>query len=369
MAELTVEEILGPEGLLARRIPGFEFRHEQMEMAEAVADALARHQHCLAEAGTGVGKTFAYLAAVLPHLKKRKTILSTHTIGLQDQLTEKDLPTLKAALPEAPFTSAVLKGMGNYLCLQNLDGAAQLGLFDPDSARRLNEWARQTETGDVAELGQTLPGWQEVCATSESCRRQRCPYYDRCFLFRAREKAASADLVVVNHALFFSDLLLRAVDPGLSLLPDYDVVIFDEAHHLEDVAGRCYGVEFSNYRVSYLVSRVGRLHGVDVPLAALERLDQANRRLFDLFLDAGRDECFLDEALELAGRGPVVEAAQTLITELENVGTALLRAARDVPDPNARARVEGYARAARNQREELQAIFGTPPEGPAKRCP
>ena len=240
---MNLDEILGPRGLLADRIAGFEFRREQLEMAEVVATGLGEGGHVLAEAGTGVGKTFAYLVPTLLHQRRqRKVVLSTHTISLQEQLIDKDVPALRAALPEIPFRVALLKGMGNYLCLQNMDAAARLDILEGDEFQRLRLWAAETATGDQSELDFSPAGWGEVCATAESCRRHDCHYHERCFLYRARRDAAAADLVVVNHALFFSDLALRSVDPQLSLLPDYSAVVFDEAHHLEEVASFGQGI-------------------------------------------------------------------------------------------------------------------------------
>lgn len=354
---MNVQDLLGPEGPLAKRTPGFEFRHQQVEMAEAVALALLEQTHCLAEAGTGVGKTFAYLLPAVWHrCGEEKVIISTHTIGLQEQLIQKDIPAIREALPERPFRAAVLKGMANYLCLQNVDGAAQLGLFDGDDFLRLQEWISVTATGDVSELGTAFPGWSDVCASSESCRRKECPYFDRCFLYQARREAAASDVVVVNHALFFTDLALRALESGATLLPDYGVVILDEAHHLEEVASQAFGLEFSNFRVVALLSRLQRLRGVDLDWDALAQLEEANRRLFGLLDQVERQECFLEEAVEVIGADEWAEAVQALANRLSETQQNLTKAARDVPDEMARARVEGYARRAGVLAEELLAI-------------
>ncbi|MBI3945232.1 MAG: ATP-dependent DNA helicase [Armatimonadetes bacterium] len=354
---MNVRDALGPGGTLAARWPRFEFRREQLAMAEAVAQALAEGTHCLAEAGTGVGKTFAYLLpALLSRRDGGKVVLSTHTINLQEQLTQKDIPAIREALPDRPFRAAVLKGMGNYLCLQNADGAARLGLFEADDFQHLQEWAAVTATGDVSELGATFPGWSEVCASPDSCRRRECPYFDRCFLYQARRDAAAADVIVVNHALFFSDLALRALEAGSALLPDYDAVVFDEAHHLEDVASQTFGLAFSDFRVTALLSRLRRLRGVDLDLDLLNRLDAANRRLFGSLGVVRRQEFFLAEAVAAIGADEWAEWVQALANRLGEVQTGLARAARDVKDEMARARVEGYARTAGTLDEELRAI-------------
>lgn len=327
-------------------------------MAHAVAAALTERSHCLAEAGTGVGKTFAYLVPALLLLRgNRKAVVSTHTINLQEQLTQKDIPALRSALPELPFRSALLKGMSNYLCLQNMDGAARLDLVVGDDYARLSQWASHTATGDLSELGFTPSGWGEVCASAESCRRHECRYFDRCFLYQARRDAAAADLVVVNHALYCSDLALRQVDPALSLLPKHDAVLFDEAHHLEEVAGRAYGAECSSYRVTMLVARLRRLRFAAPNPRALDRLEDANKLLFDMLAQGSRPESVLQEALADCGAGNVAAAADDLASRLEWAAETLTESARDVPDEDARAHVEGYGRTATRIRDELLAIL------------
>ncbi len=357
----SVRSILGPQSLLSERATGIEFRREQLEMASAVAAALAERRHCLTEAGTGVGKTFAYLVPALLHLReKRKVVISTHTISLQEQLTQKDIPGLHEALPEFPFRAALLKGMGNYLCLQNMDAVARLGLFTNDDLHRLRLWASETATGDVGELDFACPAWNEVCASAESCRRKECPYFDRCFLYQARRDAAAADMIVVNHALFFSDLALRQVESAASLLPEYDAVVFDEAHHLEDVATRVYGAECSNYRLVSLTSRLRHLRQLDIDPAALRRLDDANRHLFDLLAGVHRQEFFLEEAMEVCGRAALEDATDVLASDLERLAGDLGAAARDLTDEMVKGRVEGYARVAGSLREDLRAIIYNP---------
>jgi len=368
MALSSVKDLLGPRGTLAERIRGFEFRREQLEMAEAIAASLAEGSHVLAEAGTGVGKTFAYLVPALLYLRHgRKVVLSTHTINLQEQLLEKDVPLLRDALPDRSFRVALLKGMGNYLCLQNMDAVARLDLLEHEEWQRLRLWAVETATGDVGELDFSPTGWGEVCATAESCRRHECPYFERCFLYRARHDAAAADVVVVNHALFFSDLALRGIDPQLSPLPDYTAVIFDEAHHLEEVASRAYGVEFSSYRVHSLLSRLRRVRHASLDGGLLQRLDDANRELFDLLSSTSRSELFLEEAAAECGPAAIEAAASELGARLGTLRDHLTAAARDLPDEMARAKVESYAATADRLRGDLLAIcFGVERAAPSE---
>ena len=238
--------VLGPRGALAAALDGFEPREEQLTMARAVEGALAERRVLLAEAGTGTGKTLAYLVPAIA--SGRKTVVSTATRTLQDQLFLKDLPLLRQGVGMA-FEAALLKGRQNYLCLLRLERvgqASQPGLASLEEVGQLDQiraWAEHTESGDRAELDlpESLPLWGRLTTTSESCLGSRCPLYASCFVTRARERAASADVVVVNHHLYFADLALRSGEAGEGVLPDHEVVIFDEAHALEDAAVSHFG--------------------------------------------------------------------------------------------------------------------------------
>src|SRR5581483_8109978 len=248
----TVGEILGPGGLLARALPGYEPRPSQVEMAERVAEALASRRPLIVEAGTGTGKTLAYLVPAI--LSGMKVVISTGTKNLQEQIYRKDLPLLAAELPQ-PFTAACMKGISNYLCLRRFGEhdtrEAARGAID-STLDQIRAWALATETGDRAELPELsddAPIWREVSATAETRLGTRCPHFERCFVTQARRRAQSADLVIVNHHLFFADLALRAAWPQAQLLPAYEAVIFDEAHQLEDVASDYFGVGVSSLRL------------------------------------------------------------------------------------------------------------------------
>jgi ATP-dependent DNA helicase DinG len=249
---LDVEAVLGPHGALAARAPGWELRTAQVQMARAVARALEHGGHLLAEAGTGTGKTMAYLVPAV--LSGKRVIVSTATRTLQDQLFLKDIPLLQSA--GLSFDAALLKGRANYLCLHRLELFEQQPLFpSPEEARPWNafrSWARKTTSGDRAEadVPDAWGTWTQLSTTSDNCLGSRCPDFEDCFVTRARETARSADIVVVNHALFFADLALRARgdELGLSVLPAYDAVVFDEAHTLEDVATEHFGVSVSSAR-------------------------------------------------------------------------------------------------------------------------
>lgn len=247
---------------LASALPGYELRPQQLEMAQLVAAGLREEKHVVAEAGTGTGKSLAYLVPALywAYEHGAKVIVSTGTIALQEQLIYKDIPFLREHL-DVPFTAELAKGKANYLCLLRLDERLeeQKGLFDDDELDRIVEWARETETGDKAELP-FVPGqvWDDICA-DESCTGKKCRYHQGCFYYAAKKRLEGARLVVCNHALFFTDMKLRLQTGGAAgVLPPASAVIFDEAHHLEDVAVGALGVEVSNFRLPWLARRLRR---------------------------------------------------------------------------------------------------------------
>lgn len=245
-------------------------------MAEAVEQALRQGQHLLAEAGTGVGKSFAYLVPAIQYVTAeaaqpagdeeaprpaRRVIISTHTISLQEQLLHKDLPLLRSVFPEE-FTAVLVKGRGNYLSLRRLKMAQERGrslLADREELEELGRiagWAKQTSDGSLSDLPfrPQVAVWDEVASDHSNCLGRNCPHHRDCFYFRARRRMYHAQILVVNHALFFSDLALRRV--GASILPPYDAVIFDEAHTLEAVASDHLGLNLSSGQVQYVLSRL-----------------------------------------------------------------------------------------------------------------
>ena len=259
-------EVFGPEGLIARAHPEYEHRPGQIEMARAVMRAFEEKRHLIVEAGTGTGKTLAYLVpAVAAALGGNgRVIVSTGTKNLQEQLMEKDIPFLQSVLPR-PFAATYMKGRSNYLCLNRLARAQSApvleGLDEVDYFEEVCHWSRQSETGDRAELSnlpESLSFWRHIDARSESCLGQKCPDFDACFITRMRNRAQEADIVVVNHHLFFADLSLRNGNYG-SVLPDYTAVILDEAHLVEEVASEYFGAQVSNYQIDDLVRDLGAL--------------------------------------------------------------------------------------------------------------
>src|SRR5205085_4514920 len=266
-------------------------------MAARVEDALAHGRALLVEAGTGTGKTLAYL---LPAARSGlKVVVSTATKTLQEQLADKDVPLLKALGVDAKV--AFLKGRQNYLCLLRFDQFMRNPTFAVREEAALFEgiadWAQTTQTGDRAELSglpENLASWRDLSASADQCIGQKCQHYDRCFVFRMRRQAADADVIVVNHHLFFADLALRsssAGDAGTAVLPKYDAVVFDEAHAVEEVATEHFGAQLSSFRVGELARDA--LRSLQDRPERVEALGLATRLLRE-----GRD--FFDVAVESA---------------------------------------------------------------------
>ena len=258
-----MEEVFGPDGLIAQAHPEYEHRPGQIDMARAVMRAFEERKHLIVEAGTGTGKTLAYLVpAVAAALGGRgRVIISTGTKNLQEQLMEKDIPFLQSVLPKS-FKAAYMKGRNNYVCLHRLGRAESSpvleGLEEVDYFDEVTHWAKSSATGDRAELSnlpESLSFWRHVDARSETCLGQKCIDFDPCFITRMRERALDADIVVVNHHLFFADLALRNNMYG-TVLPDYSAVILDEAHMIEDVASEYFGSQVSNYQIDDLIRDV-----------------------------------------------------------------------------------------------------------------
>ena len=261
-----MQEIFGPEGLIAQAHPEYEYRPGQIDMARAVMRAFEEKRHLIVEAGTGTGKTLAYLVpAVSSALAGNgRVIISTGTKNLQEQLMEKDIPFLQNVLPSR-FNATYMKGRSNYVCLHRLaraeDSPVLEGLEEVDYFEEVALWAKQTHIGDRAELAtlpESLSFWRHIDARPDTCLGQKCPDFDPCFITRMRDRAREADIVVVNHHLFFADLALRNGNYG-SVLPEYTAVILDEAHLIEDVASEYFGSQVSNYQIDDLVRDLGIL--------------------------------------------------------------------------------------------------------------
>ena len=259
----SLYSLFGPGGVLARAHPQYEFRRGQLQMAEAVEQTLREGRHLIVEAGTGTGKTLAYL---LPAIRSGKRIVvSTGTKNLQEQLFYKDIPFLQQALfprGEGELRVCYMKGRNNYLCRQKLyDLTAQPvlnGLEEIEQFRAIAEWEKDTPTGDRAEvkvLPETAQLWAKLDARSDACTGQKCPQFDRCFITEMHRRAAESDIIIVNHHLFFADLAIKQLAeaaPEAGILPEYAAVVFDEAHELEEVAGQYFGISVSDLRTDEL---------------------------------------------------------------------------------------------------------------------
>jgi ATP-dependent DNA helicase DinG len=250
---LELEDIFGEGGPLQRALPGFNVRRQQVHMAERVAAALARREILTVEAGTGTGKTFAYLVPAL--LSGARVLVSTGTRTLQDQLYAKDLPLVGAALGR-PAKVALLKGRSNYLCRHRLEQAA--GLARDGMVERIASWSRTTRSGDLAEvagLGDSHPVWAQVTSTRDNCLGTRCPQLAGCHVALARRQALDADIVIINHHLLLADLALKEDGFG-DLLGAADAIILDEAHQIPDLAAQFFGAHVSSRRIESLLDDV-----------------------------------------------------------------------------------------------------------------
>ena len=275
----------GRNGALSQWHPNFEYRAGQVEMAEAVESSIADRKHLIVEAGTGTGKSLAYLVPALQSGKR--IVVSTGTKNLQEQLFYKDIPFLQQHF-DRPLLVSYMKGRGNYACRQKIYDAERdvvlTGMEEVADFQIIQDWERTTEYGDRAEI-KTLPehstAWARIDARRELCSGQKCPQFERCFITKMHQRAAESDIVIVNHHLFFADLALKD-EEFAGILPEYWAVIFDEAHEIEDIAGQYFGVSVSSYQIAELrrdVAIVSRLKQFGSP-----ELDRILERLEELAL-------------------------------------------------------------------------------------
>ena len=278
-------------GTLSKWHPNYEFRPGQLEMAEAVEAALKDRKHLIVEAGTGTGKTLAYLVPAI--LSGRRIMVSTGTKNLQEQLFFKDIPFLQQHF-DRPLEVCYMKGRGNYACRQKIYDAERepilTGLEETADFQIIREWEKATKFGDRAEI-KTLPeqssAWAKLDARSDLCSGQKCPQFERCFITLMHQRAQESDIIIVNHHLFFADLALKDNELAGGVLPEYDAVVFDEAHELEDVAGQYFGISISSYRIEDLrrdISAIARAKNFGTPQLdrALDSLSEAASMFFAL---------------------------------------------------------------------------------------
>ena len=286
LSNVSPTDVLGPGGMIAQIMPAYESRPQQLEMAELVAEAVTKRSHAIIEAPTGVGKSFAYLVPLALHALKnhQKVVISTGTIALQEQLIRKDIPLVQQLFPE--LKAVLVKGRQNYVSLRRLQYAAngQQTLYDSREdaqvVKELLDWSTETKTGDLADLGYEPPNnvWRQVQSDRNNCLGRKCPMYSECHFYKARKEMEEADLLVVNHHLYFSDLSLR--EEHAAILPPHQVVVFDEAHTLEDVATDHLGVSITEAQVRFFLdglwNRKGKgLLGQDAYQAARDVVEDA----------------------------------------------------------------------------------------------
>ncbi|HEX5235303.1 MAG TPA: ATP-dependent DNA helicase [Silvibacterium sp.] len=311
----SLYDFFAPGGMLARSELPYEFRKGQLEMARAVEHAIEEGRHLIVEAGTGTGKTLAYL---LPALRSgRRVIISTGTKNLQEQLYFKDIPFLESLL--GPLRVCYMKGRANYLCRHKLYALKNQpilnGLEEISQYQAIADWEKTTATGDrveIAELPEASPLWGKLDARSEACLGQACADYERCFITEMRRRAAESDVIIVNHHLFFADLAIKQqakAAPDAGVLPDAEIVIFDEAHELEDVASSYFGISLSNVRFEELardVEMMLRAKGAaNSGITGAAQMARERARMFFAALPRGSGN---EGRMQFAGREEFLEA-------------------------------------------------------------
>jgi ATP-dependent DNA helicase DinG len=371
-------DVLGPGGAIARALANYEPRPQQLSMAEAVAAALAQGRHLLAEAGTGVGKSFAYLVPALQAAEaddECRVVISTHTISLQEQLVRKDIPFLQRVMP-SKCGAVLVKGRGNYLSQRRLRVAQNRGMSLLGESGTLEQldtlaaWAQKTRDGSRSDLEfrPIGPVWDLVESDASNCLGKRCPDYNDCFYFKARRQVHSARILIVNHALFFADLALRSLGRDFGILPKYRVAIFDEAHTLEDVAAEHLGLSLTRGAADFLLNKLLHerrgamqgllaLHGDEDAWRQVYTTREAVERFFGSLLDWRR-------RLEAkAGRqtGETIRVRQPEIVpdilseEFLRLAHCLDRLGDRIKDPEEQIEVDAAAKRCQGMAEQIQA--------------
>jgi ATP-dependent DNA helicase DinG len=346
---LTVRNFFAPRGALEQFHPNYEFRPGQLEMAEAVAAAFNDRRHLLVEAGTGTGKSLAYLLPAI--LSGKRVVVSTGTKNLQEQLFFKDIPFLQQHFANN-LRVCYMKGRNNYACRQRIYDAERepilSGLEEVADFQIIRDWEKTTQTGDRAEI-KTLPesstAWGKVDARKELCTGQKCPQFERCFLTLMQQKAHESDIIIVNHHLFFADLAVKDSEFG-HIIPDYEAVVFDEAHEIEDIAGQYFGLSISNLSIDDLrrdITQILRRKSNSTPEIdrVLIGLADASERFFSLLPPQEGRTGFPGRAQFLAAHG---DAYHELLAafELLQAQLQLLREGLDEIIPLA-SRVRSFA--------------------------
>jgi ATP-dependent DNA helicase DinG len=333
---LTARQFFSRQGVLSKWHPRYEFRPGQLEMAEAIEAALAEKKHLLVDAGTGTGKTLAYLVPAL--LSGKRVVVSTGTKNLQEQLFYKDIPFLQQHF-DRPLQVCYMKGRANFACRQKIYDADRepvlSGLEEVADFQIIREWEKTTTTGDRSEI-KTLPesssAWQKLDARRDLCTGQKCQQFERCFLTEMHRRAHESDIIIVNHHLFFADLAVKDDDFG-GIIPEYAAVVFDEAHEIEDVAGKYFGVGVSNYQFQELVRDIAAVSrakqfGSGELDRTLDTLDDRAQQFFFLFGETEGRIAFKGHAAFFEQHG---EALEDLVRALELIGSHL-QLVKNAPD-------------------------------------
>ena len=364
----AVGAILGEGGRLSRYMPNSEYRPEQVDISAAIHEAIQTGIHSICEAGTGTGKSLAYLIPAIMAINQGKTVVvSTHTIGLQTQILEKDIPIMRNLFPEVNIRAFMLKGRSNYLCKQDLLASdTDVFLTAEPGWKEFRNWANTTLTGDIADLPNRFAGWPEVAAKRDTCRNKRCQWYDSCFFIKSRGSAKQANLIIVNHSLYFASMNIVRQN-GEKVIPDHDVVIFDEAHTIEDIASAAFGSTLDSEVVQRLVTRMHK-HSKQMGLVGLEELPVLSNDLFSCLYDpnnpaiAGKQEYFLRDICDTDEKYQVAtDAAVRLMTKLGEVSSLLDPVAADEGDLGAMA--EGYKNMCNQMCSETEQIFAAQTPG------
>ncbi len=353
---IDVSWFLGPAGPVAAALREYESRTEKIQMARAIGKAFREKKHLVEEAVTGVGKSFAYLApAIAQAVKhKQKVVVSTYTIALQEQLIRKDIPFLQR-ISEVEFTAVLAKGRGNYFCYRRYEQALkrQATLFEEHSQyealEQLGRWCLQTRDGSLSDLDFTPPAavWETVCSDESTCRGKKCNKNSSCFYQKARRRMYGADLVITNHALLFCDLAVRL--EGGSILPKCPLVVLDEAHNVETVASKHFGLRLTNNQVRFLLNRIYNPKNHKGILAHradrhLENLIEGCHRQADIFFSAVLN--FSDVEQFKGGTGRIRQAGKftnTLTVPLNTLGDYLKQLAANEQDEQERIEIMAYA--------------------------
>jgi ATP-dependent DNA helicase DinG len=362
----AVDAAFADDGPLARAVDHFEPRAGQRAMAEAVADTIEHGGVLLAEAGTGTGKTLAYLVPAI--LSRQRVLISTGTKNLQEQIYFKDIPALRTALG-VPFTATYMKGRANYLCLHRLDQLRAHPAAPMDFVSTIDEWRRGTETGDRAELSgleEDSSLWHDVSAQAETCLGSECPQYRECYVTKMRQRAAESDLVIVNHHLLCADASVRQSTYG-EVIPDCNHAIIDEAHHLEDVATQYFGIAISNYRIADLVRdaeralNLGMIEDLDSDLRhAISRVDDHSLTFFSALQMARHARGGFEERLRIGPGwfGDVLDDGLGLIAALNGLDEAMRkRAGAEEAGTQVNEEAETLARRAAEARDHLTFLL------------